>query len=96
VRLFRITSAPARAKAKAIARPMPRPAPVTSATFPSSWKGVSDAGNRVSWLSAAQADIAAAKAFRPVDLADRAVSQPARCGKITPERRHPEYPPAIR
>src|SRR5205823_9113223 len=49
-----------------------------------------------SWLSAAQADIAAAKAFRPVDLADRAVSQPARCGKITPERRHPEYPPAIR
>src|SRR5204863_7965919 len=46
--------------------------------------------------AARQPDISPAKAVRPVDLGDRAVSQPARCGKITPERRHPEHPPAIR
>ena len=41
VRATSATSQPSAASACAIARPMPRDAPVTSATFPASWKSIS-------------------------------------------------------
>src|SRR5437899_7363612 len=45
--------------------------------------------------AAAQADVAPAEAFRPVDLIDRAVRPIARCADVAAECGHAEHPAAI-